>query len=96
MEWNSKQEIATAQDQVVVYYKDLTATADAMSFDQAKNILKLMQSGTNAKNPPQILQAGNIISGKLITLLVKERVYEVEGSAKAIFLPETRPAKAQE
>ncbi|MCK5242568.1 hypothetical protein KAR34_08970 [bacterium] len=96
MEWEKKTESVLATGDVVLHYKDTTATAEIMTYYQKQQKLKLAkESDTSGKNPV-VRQKDNMITGQIITLLIKEKIYEVEGSAKAIILPKKKQAKAQE
>ncbi|MCD4812253.1 LPS export ABC transporter periplasmic protein LptC [bacterium] len=96
MRWNENQDAAVADGHVIVHYKDTTATAHTMTYHRLKKMMVL--SGEKAKQArhPRVLQGTNTITGELITMHIKDRVYEVEGSAKAIVLPESAQAKVTE
>jgi lipopolysaccharide export system protein LptA len=93
MEWNKKSEIVIARGNVVVHYKDTTATADSMTFYQQQKKLELAKKANEDGKDPTVWQKENMITGQMITLLINEKTYEVDGSARAIILPEKKQAK---
>lgn len=94
LDWNTEAETARARDQVVVHYQNITATAGELHFNQGAQTLVMTPAG-QASGRPEIIRGADRITGDQITLRIKDRVYEVEGSARAVVLPEERrPAPA--
>jgi len=96
MEWKDRAETVVAQGDVVVHYKDTTATADVMTFNQPQRVIVLTQFSKGNGKKPLVKQKRNIITGETITLYIKERTYQIEGSAQAIILPESSQTKVME
>lgn len=92
--WNTEAETAMAQERVVIHYQNITATADALQFSQEAQTLVLTPGAGQAAARPEIIRGLDRITGDQITLSLRDRVYEVAGSARAVVLPEERqPAK---
>jgi lipopolysaccharide export system protein LptA len=87
--WDTDTGIARAWERVVVHYQNITATAGELKFSQEAQTLLLTPAGPAAARP-EIIRGWDRITGERITLKIKEREYEVEGSARAVVLPEER------
>jgi len=95
LDWDNDRREALARGRVQITYRDTTATADVMTYRQAEQLVILAADGESKTRRPQIEQAGNTILGNLITLRLRERVYEVQGEARAEIQPrETSGAPA--
>ncbi|MEW6516305.1 MAG: LptA/OstA family protein [candidate division FCPU426 bacterium] len=95
LDWNTEAETARAREQVVVHYKNITATAGDLRFSQEAETLLLLPPVEKPGERPEIIRGWDRITGEQITLRIKDRVYEVEGSARAVVLPEERQADSK-
>ncbi len=86
MEWNAEHGTAEAREKVVVYYLNITATAGNMTYDHERQVLVLTEVPGQKKSLPEILRGPDKLTGKTITLHVKQQKYEVQGSARAVFM----------
>lgn len=81
LDWNVGKKRMQAQGRVQVTYGGNTATAERMDYQEADQTV-VLKPGTAAGSPqPTIMQADNIIRGNLLTLRLRERIYEAQGSA---------------
>ncbi len=87
MEWNAKSNAAVAREKVVVHYLNITATAGNMTYDHERQVLVLTPSPGKKDLLPEVLRGPDTLNGKIITLNVKQQKYEVQGSARAVFIP---------
>ncbi len=86
MEWNAESGTAEAREKVVVHYLNITATAGKMTYDHERQVLVLTQDPGQKKSLPEVLRGPDKLTGKTITLHVKQQKYEVQGSARAVFI----------
>lgn len=91
LEWDADREAARATGDVVMHYQNITATAGAISFEQDKQEMVLRPASGQSEPLPEIFRGMDRIQGEVIILRVKERTYEVQGSARAVILPEAEP-----
>ncbi|MBN1594815.1 LPS export ABC transporter periplasmic protein LptC [candidate division FCPU426 bacterium] len=96
LDWNNRAEIAVATGGVVVHYQDTTATAEMLTYHHRDRVLELSPGEQKGKVLPVVQQRHNQITGDLITLYVKDKTYEVTGSARAVILPQDRQETSQE
>lgn len=86
LEWHADKDEALATGAVVVHYQNTTATAETIHFQSAAD--KLVLSSEPKDKLPEMQRGPDRISGQVITVYPKEKIYEVDGMAKAIIQPQ--------
>lgn len=83
LEWNAQSKEIKARERVKILYQGTTATAEAMDYDQVRQLVELSRPKDSKASLPRIEQDGNIIMGEKIFLHLKNHTYEARGSAYA-------------